>query len=86
MHRELLCNQTKEEVTPTGLEGISANADCIMDYESRLSEVGAESGATAAKIDSNLAFVVRAWSGLRDDARVCILDIVRRDITADDVG
>jgi len=37
----------------------------------------AQSGAVDAKLDPELAIIIQAWSGLRDDARACILDIVR---------
>ena len=64
-------------MTRSGLEGNGVSAIRGADLENSHLAGAAQSGAVDAKIDSELAIVVQAWSGLRDNARACILGIVR---------
>ncbi len=73
-----------ETVTPTGLEGIGVSPNSTTDLANSPQSSDAKSGAVGAEIDPELAVVVQAWSGLRDDARACILAIVRDAAKASD--
>ena len=64
-------------MTPTGLEGNHVSTDGITDLANLTLASAAQSGAVGAQIDPELAIVIQAWSGLRDDARECILEIAR---------
>ena len=64
-------------MTRSGLEGNNVSAISSTDLENSPMASAAQSGAVDAKTDPELAIIVQAWSGLRDDARACILEIVR---------